>query len=232
MTNTDRLAQALRKCLIEMNACNHQAMGRNGTEGESVTLARAAAVEALAEHDALASLAPAAVEGDAPKCLSLPLELDSLDNEGNYGDGGPDCRSGFKSSCIRDANGKVILDTLNADIACVHEDHDGDEYGSWSTAWDEDGRQRLAHIVRAVNERAALTAQVAALTAQCEGLRKDAEDAKRWRWIMAQEGSEYKSPPINELWKKVFAENRRGPTVQEWNEAVDSAIAAGNGDGV
>lgn len=83
--------------------------------------------------------------------LALPLELDWMGNEGNYGDGGPDCRSGFRSPCIVDANGKTVMDTLNSDGAEVHEEHDGDDNGSWFDAWDEAGRKRVAFIVAAAN---------------------------------------------------------------------------------
>lgn len=30
-----------------------------------------------------------------------PWQAESIDNEGDYGDGGPDCSSGFKSFCAR-----------------------------------------------------------------------------------------------------------------------------------
>ncbi|WP_157126731.1 hypothetical protein [Burkholderia metallica] len=68
-----------------------------------------------------------------------PWEIDTIDNCGEYGDGGPDTSTGFKSYAVYDAKGRVLFDTLNSDAAEIHEQgYDLDHY-----AWDEVGKQNL-----------------------------------------------------------------------------------------
>lgn len=88
-----------------------------------------------------------------PKELALPLRWNWIQNEGDYGDGGPDCRSGFRSPIISDANGQTILDTLNSDGAMVEEEYDSDEETSWSDAWDVPGRKRGQRVILATGIR-------------------------------------------------------------------------------
>lgn len=68
-----------------------------------------------------------------------PWEVDSIKNEGDYGDGGPDCRSGYTSFAAYDKRGRVIFDSLNSEIAEVHEAFDDDRYA----AWDEVARKDI-----------------------------------------------------------------------------------------
>lgn len=83
-----------------------------------------------------------------------PLGVDTIDNDGQYGDGGPDPRTGFKSFAIFDANGRAMFDSLNRHhaISEVHEDH-GDES---SYAWDEPARLDAAYLAHAANHLPAL----------------------------------------------------------------------------
>lgn len=52
-----------------------------------------------------------------------PWDVDMIDNYGTYGDG-PDCHSGFKSYAVYDANGKVLFDSLNAEVAEIEVEYD------------------------------------------------------------------------------------------------------------
>lgn len=68
-----------------------------------------------------------------------PWEIDTIDNEGEYGDGGPDTSTGFKSYAVYDAKGRVLFDTLNSDAAEIHDEgYDLDHH-----AWDEVGKRNL-----------------------------------------------------------------------------------------
>ncbi|CFL83480.1 hypothetical protein [Burkholderia pseudomallei] len=68
-----------------------------------------------------------------------PWEIDTIDNCGEYGDGGPDTSTGFKSYAVYDEKGRVLFDTLNSDAAVIHEEgYDLDHY-----AWDEVGKRNL-----------------------------------------------------------------------------------------
>lgn len=60
-----------------------------------------------------------------------PWDVDTIDNDGMYGDG-PDCHSGFKSYAVYDANGKVLFDSLNAEVAEI--DIEYDDMGAY--VWD------------------------------------------------------------------------------------------------
>jgi len=68
-----------------------------------------------------------------------PWEIDTIDNCGEYGDGGPDTSTGFKSYAVYDANGRVLFDTLNSDAAEIHEQG----YDLDHCAWDEVGKRNL-----------------------------------------------------------------------------------------
>jgi hypothetical protein len=70
-----------------------------------------------------------------------PWFVDEIDNEGEYGDGGPDSHSGFKSFCVIDDAGNVLFDSLNSTIGDVHEDFD-DETGH-HRAWDDLAQRNL-----------------------------------------------------------------------------------------
>lgn len=60
-----------------------------------------------------------------------PWDVDTIDNDGTYGDG-PDCHSGFKSYAVYDANGKVLFDSLSAEVAEI--DIEYDDMGAY--VWD------------------------------------------------------------------------------------------------
>ena len=74
-----------------------------------------------------------------------PWDIDDLKNDGDYGSG-PDCNSGFDSYALYDGNGKIITDTLNNEVAEVHEDWP-DEDG-YAHAWDEQAKKDISHIAR------------------------------------------------------------------------------------
>lgn len=70
-----------------------------------------------------------------------PWSVDEIDNDGEYGDGGPDSHVGFKSFCVIDEAGNVLFDSLNATIGQVEEVSD-DETGH-HRAWDELAQRNL-----------------------------------------------------------------------------------------
>lgn len=81
------------------------------------------------------------------KATPGPWDSDTIDNEGEYGDGGPDSHSGFKSFAICGDRGHVIMDSLNSDAAMVEVEVDEDR----AYAWDETARNNSAFIVAIVN---------------------------------------------------------------------------------
>jgi hypothetical protein len=70
-----------------------------------------------------------------------PWFVDEVDNEGEYGDGGPDSHRGFKSFSVIDEAGNVLFDSLNATVSDVQE-HADDESGH-HRAWDELAQRNL-----------------------------------------------------------------------------------------
>jgi hypothetical protein len=72
--------------------------------------------------------------------------VDTIDNEGEYGDGGPDSRSGFKSYAVYDSKGRALFDSLNSDAIEVSEEYSDDESGGGHYAWDAvaEANMRLA----------------------------------------------------------------------------------------
>jgi len=88
-----------------------------------------------------------------------PWLVEYFHNEGNYGDGGPDCRSGFKSYQVTDEEGRVLFDTLNSGVAVVHEEFYEEFYEEGKSAWDEQGRKNIALARAAPDLLAELTAR-------------------------------------------------------------------------
>lgn len=68
-----------------------------------------------------------------------PWECDTVQNDGEYGDGGPDTSVGFKSYQVTDSRGRVLFDTLNSDAAEIHDESDEDGH----YAWDAIGERNL-----------------------------------------------------------------------------------------
>lgn len=56
-----------------------------------------------------------------------PWNVDSTRNEGDYGDGGPDPRSGFDSFVVVDEQGRSLFDSLNSSAIEVHEEAGEDD---------------------------------------------------------------------------------------------------------
>jgi hypothetical protein len=90
-----------------------------------------------------------------------PWSVEAVRNEGDYGDGGPDCRSGFDSFSVVDASGRVVADTLNSDHRICLVQDECDEDGM--RAWDEQGQKNAAFIVRACNAHDDLVAALRAI---------------------------------------------------------------------
>jgi len=61
---------------------------------------------------------------------------------------------------------------------------------------------------------------------------KDAQDAKRWRFSQEfQNNPDQPQPePIIAMWRKVYEEGRRCPTAKEYEDVIDAAIAAQQGE--
>lgn len=56
---------------------------------------------------------------------------------------------------VLDADGNVIVDTFNSEVALIQEEHDADENGPTCYRWDARGKANAELIVRAVNRDAA-----------------------------------------------------------------------------
>lgn len=79
-----------------------------------------------------------------------PWDYDTEKNDGEYGHFGPDSKAGFKSYAIHCTAG-TLFDTLNSDMAEIHEEWDEDSF----YAWDDVGR-RNAEYVAAANPKTIL----------------------------------------------------------------------------
>lgn len=84
------------------------------------------------------------------KPTPAPWSVDSTPNEGEYGNNGPDTRSGFNSFAIIDAEGRVLFDSLNRDGSACEVTEDYDEDGG--SAWDAQAKADAEHAVKCVNE--------------------------------------------------------------------------------
>lgn len=152
------------------------------------------------------SVAEDAVERDLRNALLLlskatPGLLETIDvrNEGNYGDSGPDCRSGFRSYALVRDDGKSIADTLNSEVAVVHEDSDGD----YLVAWDEVGSNDTAALAACWNFlRAHGAALTAAGTKPAEGGRVGGEAGDERLRLSAE---------VVALWHETSAKDERIP---------------------
>lgn len=60
-----------------------------------------------------------------------PWTVDTIDNEGEYSLGGDESASGFKSHAVLDVNGRVLFDSLNSEVAEIHEEIDEDARYAW-----------------------------------------------------------------------------------------------------
>lgn len=60
-----------------------------------------------------------------------PWQVDTIDNSGEYSLGGDESACGFKSHAVYDANGRVLFDSLNSDVAEIHEESDEDGRYAW-----------------------------------------------------------------------------------------------------
>jgi hypothetical protein len=65
--------------------------------------------------------------------------VEEIKSDGDYGDGGPDSRTGFTTYAVVDSEGRPLFDALNRDgrVSCVHEEGYDDEDGGRVFAWDE-----------------------------------------------------------------------------------------------
>lgn len=72
-----------------------------------------------------------------------PWEVDTIKSDGEYGDGGPDSRSGYDAYAVFDAQGRSLFDSLNRDgrVSEIHED--GPDEDGRGAAWDELARRDL-----------------------------------------------------------------------------------------
>jgi hypothetical protein len=65
-----------------------------------------------------------------------PWEVDTVRNDGEYGDGGPDSHVGFDSFAIFDQGGRALFDSLNRDGALTQVDEEADYEDGYHRAWD------------------------------------------------------------------------------------------------
>ena len=111
----------------------------------------------------------AELEALSAKATQGPWEVDTIRNDGEYGDGGPDSRTGFDSYAIFGADMSILLDSLNSTAIMVNEEYDEDGLH----AWDEVGSCNIDFIVAAVNF----------LRANLPALKQNAEDAELLREV-------------------------------------------------
>lgn len=60
-----------------------------------------------------------------------PWTVDTINNEGEYSLGGDESACGFKSHAVLDVNGRVLFDSLNSEVAEIHEEIDEDARYAW-----------------------------------------------------------------------------------------------------
>lgn len=87
----------------------------------------------------------------ANKHTPAPWEVDTVRNEGEYGNGGPDSHIGFDSFVVMDSEGRVLFDSLNRDGALTEVDEESDDEDGYHRAWDTLAKADAEHIVRCVN---------------------------------------------------------------------------------
>lgn len=76
-----------------------------------------------------------------------PWETDVIKCDGEYGDGGPNGRSGYMAEQMHDANGVAIFDSLNSEGAMIDED-----IGEESVyAWDVVANRNFEAVAAAMN---------------------------------------------------------------------------------
>ncbi len=83
----------------------------------------------------------------ADKATPGEWQQDTIRCEGDYGDGGPDSKTGYNAYAIYNDKGRAIFDTINAEEGCVEEYADEDTF----TAWDEVARCNAEAIVAIMN---------------------------------------------------------------------------------
>lgn len=79
--------------------------------------------------------------------------VDSTRSEGEYGDGGPDGRSGFDAFALFNEAGHALLDTLNRDTRLSEITEEADEYEGHFRAWDVLGERDLKYIATCSPDR-------------------------------------------------------------------------------
>ena len=97
-----------------------------------------------------------------------PWYVDTVRNEGEYGNNGPDTRSGFNSFAIFDTEGRVLFDSLNRDGSACEVTEDYDEDGG--SAWDAQAKADAERIVQCVNKYDELSDIVSKLASLADGL--------------------------------------------------------------
>jgi len=81
------------------------------------------------------------------KHSDAPWEVDTIETDGSYGDGGPDCRTGYKEYAVFDAKGRVLFDSLNRDYRVNEIRDEIDEDSRY--AWNEPARVDLTLAAQA-----------------------------------------------------------------------------------
>lgn len=80
---------------------------------------------------------------------ATPWAIDTIENEGDYGNGGPNCHTGFDSFAIVNSIGRILFDSLNRDVAICEVEESIDESSVY--AWDRLAKRDAEFIVRACN---------------------------------------------------------------------------------
>jgi hypothetical protein len=132
-------------------------------------------------------------------------DIDTVKNEGDYGSGPDDCRTGFMSFSVHDKNGNVLFDSLNRDtgISEIQEEYSEDHI----YAWDEKAKRDFEFIV---------SANPALILELIRRLREAERDAKRYNWIKQQSCVQ---DAID------FECNANSETLDDYDKAIDLAMS-------
>lgn len=114
----------------------------------------------------------------AEKIAPGQWERDTEKGDGEYGIG-PDTHEGYLVPYVYDGRGKRLFDAHQTDVGEVHEEWDGDEYGSYCTATDE-ASCTILDFCAAFNPATALSL-ISALRASQQVAKEQAEELSALR---------------------------------------------------
>ena len=139
MTTLTEIAAKVRAAADRLPAANAQPTVVKMVKQDLLILAAA-----LDQHAAQAVKVP------EPLAARGPFVVAEISSDGEYGDGGPDCRTGFMAFGIADAQGRVLFDSLNRNY-CLTEIHEEIDDDGGLFAWDDKAKRDADAIVAMLN---------------------------------------------------------------------------------